>query len=570
MAVVLLCGAFGLAGKGQAELIVIEPPRWGFDGKARIGQFNLLTVSVLNNSDRPWEGVPRLEAALALGYAGLPIVQPGLFLEPHGQRRLQFLVFLPSATDFNFIWGRRLEERFKIDEPPVAKAPAEIQLTERQGFTAGARSLPQFDEADFPASAGGLDALGSMHLDHVPAWSDAQARASLDWLSAGGKLHLYRQTGGKSLDFRGPLAALNEPSEAFAVGGGQVLRHGENLREAAVAAPPAGEANRYPSWQPTRSLFESLKLLTRPDHNWTAIYALAIAYLLLLFPGCWLLGRRRGDYRITYGALLGIVCLFSLGFRAIGARGYGEETTVNAVALARSAAGDRWLVTQWSNLFVTSGAEYKLSHATEGTVYSAGQTDEPLPGFVVNRPQGLIDSDVPSFSSRTWIHAGVLNAPGLRLRPERLVTENGRLQTGEFVAETEALWKDDPLFVAYALCGKQVYPLSAAGSVLRLHGAPIDLKSHLEDSQWHRGNYGFDRKNSETAAQIFQRCPGMLLAQDLHLDSDADRDQFQLPDGELRVYAYARMPPEFHVTGTTAKTQTGRVLYVQSFHLDEP
>jgi hypothetical protein len=68
-------------------------------------------------------------------------------------------------------------------------------------------------------------------------------------------------------------------------------------------------------------------------------------------------------------------------------------------------------------VFVTAGDEYEISHKLEGTSYSSGQTEERVPGVVINCPDSMLDTDIPSFSSRTFVHAGVISedSPEARL-----------------------------------------------------------------------------------------------------------------------------------------------------------
>ncbi|SFJ08521.1 hypothetical protein [Planctomicrobium piriforme] len=566
----LVC-AFWLALPGvcAAQLMVEGLPRWGFDGKVRVGRFNLLTVEVFNSSDRPWQGNPKLEAATGFGGGDIPVIQQGLYVEPYGRRRLQFLVFTPRVTDYRLSWGRREGEQFLIDEPASTMRLAEVQFAESNPLLSSLADMPRFDDADFPPSAAGLETLAVVNLDHVPGWNDAQNRAFLDWLSAGGTLHLYQGSGGTNPAFRGTLSVLNEPSDNFPIGAGQVVRHAAGIQTAEVPEKEAAESNnRYRMWEPTRSSLELLKMMTQPDHNWGVIYLMTIAYLLLIFPGCWLLGRKKGDYRITYGAILGIVLLFSVGFRTVGARGYGENTSVHSVALAQPASGNRALLTQWSSLFVTGGGEYEIKHQTEGTVYSSGQLDERIPGFVLNRPVSLMMTDIASFSARTFIQAGVLSS--LPLAPKILKFEqeegNGslkslQLKSLELEFADDSLWKDDGLFRGVVLAGDRIYVLQPQGNSLVAATGGQSLKEVINQSDWTVGRYAFSNQ-TRTPPQLFESLRGPLIAYDLNLGSDEDVDSFVLPRGQAKAYLYVRLPDNARLEGDRFTQQSGRMLYV--------
>jgi hypothetical protein len=549
----------------QADLQVEGRPRWGFDGRVRLGRFNLLSIDVRNDSDRPWTGQAQVEPMMGLVGADMPVIQQNLFIEPYGLRRLQFLLFVPRTTEYEFRWGRETRERFTIDEPPIADGTAEVQFISGSSLSAGLPGLLSFDEADFPYSANGLETLGAVHLDHVPGWSEPQARAFLDWLKSGGTLFLHGKPGEPAMNFQGALSELGQPSGEFPLGAGMVRRV-----DAARWSPPLPAASgqpsmRYPVWEPTQSTFQLLKSMTQPHHNWVLIYLLAVIYLLLLFPGCWLLGRRKGDYRLTYGVLVGIVFVFSVGFRTVGARGYGERTAVNSVALARVAGPQRLLVTQWTNLFVTSGDNCEIKHQTEGSAYSSGQLNEHIPGVILNRPQGAMITDIPSFSSRTFLESGVLPAAAPRFEIESYELENDRLKSLKLTFADESLWKEDSAFRGWALHGQSLYHLSQNGRTLTAQG-PVMLKSVLDSNEWAYNRFRFNDQDAESAPQIYEILYGPIIAYDLGLKSDDERDRFELPAGTIRIYLYARMPEKFEIQGNQFHQQNGRVMYAVTLH----
>ncbi len=67
-----------------------------------------------------------------------------------------------------------------------------------------------------------------------------------------------------------------------------------------------------------------------------------------------------------YGALIGLIVLFSLGFAYFGRRGHDEANSVNSVAVARQLPGGALDVTSWSNVFVINGADYAIVHGGTG------------------------------------------------------------------------------------------------------------------------------------------------------------------------------------------------------------
>ena len=165
-------------------------------------------------------------------------------------------------------------------------------------------------------------------------------------------------------------------------------------------------------------LLTFLKSLTRPRHNWVLIYSLAIAYVITVIPGVYVLGRNRYDYRIVYGALIGLIVLFSFGFAWFGRRGHNESNAVNTIAIARPLAGGAWDVSSWTNVFVINGADYQLVHGGSGRLYSTAQTFEAVNGVIRNGARGRFDVDIPPYSSQAFVsRMKVANDPlGVKLQ----------------------------------------------------------------------------------------------------------------------------------------------------------
>jgi len=569
-AFLLICGS---ATSLYAQLVVENTPRWGFDGRVRLGQFNLLEIDVANSSDKPWQGDLKLQPMTGMA-VDIPLLQPDLYIEPFGRRTIQFFPYIAQTTEFDFRWGRmfgtrfRAEDRLLIDEPKLVEYTAIVQLISGDLATDRMDSIPGFDERSFPTSAAGLDGLGQVILNHVPPWSEAQQRAFLDWIYAGGKLELFQQTTGKFPEFSGILSELDEPSDKIPLGNGIVTRHGETIGQSkSKFKQDRSNADRYPEWQVSNTVFPLLREMTQPDHNWPLIYLLAISYLLLLFPGCWLLGRKRGDYRLTYGAILGLVLVFSFGFHTVGARGYGETTSVNSVALAKPASNDRMIVTQVSNVFITSGGMYEIKHKTEGSIYSTGQIGESVLGAAYNRPVGAMVTDIPSFSSRSVVHAGVLQTPALR--PELVETAwNGSNPQLTFELTAGEEWSTDQLYGFAAYAGTS-YPVRfEQGRIARLQGGGMKLSDFFNESTWRIYQNFWDDKNYGRD-ELFRRSLYPLIAQDLNLMSHQQTQDFSLPEGEVRLYIFTKMPEAFFIQGEFSEQQHGHVLRVFKYQLDD-
>ena len=560
----------GLSVSASAQIQVEGKPRWGFDGLVHTNEFNLLTIDVANLSEGPWKGNFTLEAGRGLSRVDIPLVQPDQFIEAYGRRRLQFLVYVPHKNEYALKWGRRPNENYDIDEPDEAGEPAIVQFTREEAVRAGVDGVATFNEAEFPTSAAGLSGLGTAILDHAPRWSDAQSQAFLEWILAGGTVHLYEETAGITPEFTGKLQALNEPSDHFALGGGMVHRHAQTAQQSAETFPKIHKReNYYPQWYLSSSLFQTLKEITRPEHNWLVIYFLAALYLLLLFPGCWLLGRKRGDYRITYGAILAIVALFSYGFRSVGARGYGESTSLNAAALVQPTSDGRAIVTMWSSLFVTSGNRYEITHPFEGNIYSTGQANESVPGFALNRPFGIVNTEIPSFSSRTLVNTGVVNdfrlAP--ELEPYRVEVLNTELADGVLKAFDVKLHGTTGSVDALVLHQGRLTPLfTDPQGIYSLANSGMSLAQEVDERTW-RVARNYSGKIEETKEQLRGKTRPLLMAWSLGVEGPEERDDLEFPPGEVRLYVTVDLPESLY-TPSFSQQQQGLVVIETRYHLE--
>ncbi len=576
-----LCFAAVLLAARPAEALDVERWDWGFDGHVVPMVFNLLTVEVANNSPTAFEGKIALQEGNGIVRSDLPLVEEGLYIEPYGKRRLQFFPFInESWTEFTLIWGDKPEERLAVAGAanPLRNGPRATVLIRDAATSLQVRSkLPTFDEGDFPISVAGMDGLKGVVLDHVPRWDGLRMQAFREWIGAGGQVHLLKGVNGEYPKFPAPLEGLNDPSDAVSIGNGRVFHHAISVGEISDQfvgqtlgikrqqedLSNRGYSNDY-QYQPSNSIAPLLRDLTRPDHNWGLIYFLSFIYLLVVFPGCWLLGRRRADFRISYPALLAAVFLFSLAFKTVGQRGYGEETAWNAVGTAKRVAPGRFLTETWSNAFVTSGKMYEFKHKGDGLIYSSGGSNDTRRGECVNRPASKIVTEIPPFSSQTILHTSVVTAPDFNV-------ELTRADLAGPVIELElALTGQVPqIFSLHGVYGSQLVNLTRDGNVVRSSGT-LPLLNFVQNS-----NYGYspyrNYNSPRDPATIYLSAEQPLIARSLRLmdDTRSNNDNLQAPAGVVRVYLYAETPAEFlEIDGGPAKRQ-GRTLYVFDFPVDQ-
>jgi hypothetical protein len=604
----LAAASFPSAG-AAADFLRIENVSWGFDGSVVPNAFNPVSFELYNDGVDPLyldfrmtrtNGVETVDAPVRITLPGEPLV-----LAPQSSRRVQMFVYVQNAYgDYALSWGFRPEERIDLLNGNQLKMgqPATVVLYDPYGLSQpGGGGLARFDEAHFPISASGTVGLAGLVFDHEPRWQLAQQQAFLDWLNAGGTVHLLEPNAGERITFSAPLAVLNSPLDDFRVGLGRVIRHPLTLptlerdyvdqQIIPVSAvqlkpppePPPGAAtdgtvdynnynyqySPYVDWEIGNQLFNRLKQMTRPDHNWPLIYLMSLVYLAIIFPGCWLIGRRRADYRVTYGAMLASVVLFSMGFKAVGQRGYGEQTALHAVTIAQPLPNGNLIFRQWANLFVTDGDDYRIAHNGSGLLYSSGQSVEAVRGAVVNPPGGEFDVDIPPFSSRTIAGAGVLEQQGF-------TTAVDEFNTGTYLEKlTVRLEGAYPKTVreAYALYGDQAYTLAVKDGTVSLHSANQPFNSFLRAEQWGEDTYSYgfpvwgDEKSED---QLFSGAIYPLIAESVAVHDEDTRNRVLLAPDRARVFLFADMPEElFPVTefqGEAGRAlparRAGRVLYV--------
>ena len=398
--------------------------QFGFAGQFIPEEFNIVNVEIQNRDSVAWQG------NLVLSRAGdTELIAPALYVEAGGRRTVQFVPFVTEHTmEWRLKWGDKRGESLTVDNP-FAGEPALVCLQDPTALRRPVQELRQFDERLFPTSVAGTSGLAEVVLDHAPRWDSVRQQAFLDWLHMGGIMHLVAGQNGKLPVFTGVLVPLNgeaqdnpvattetpaAPPRNERMDAGQIIRHTGTLSEFQLRDflhPPdptktMSRQYRGGNWGPTERLIHAMRQTVRPVHNWQLIYTMAGVYLLCLFPGSWLLGRRRFDYRLVYGAILGVAAVFGYGFNVAGARGYGEETILQTVAIVRPLA-EGCEFRQWSNLFVTRSGIYQLSQNGDGAM-DGNQERETFTAAVESAPKMQMKASIPPYASRGFVTQGRL------------------------------------------------------------------------------------------------------------------------------------------------------------------
>ena len=595
---------------GLASAITIEEPRWGFNGKVAINRFNLLSILVNNPTPQPYEGVLVLRKSLGgAGFVDAEIVEP-VALAPFTSRWVQFYPYIGNSwgnslsnENWTLIYGR---ESTPIPVPRPAKYQRVI-LDDSSGLGGRGGVLKRMPENLFPAFVSATDALQVVGMDREPrSWIPSQKEAFLDWLHEGGTLVLLQGSAGKFPEFSGPLAILNSPLDNRQYGSGRIMKiamqRGQfdetQARSAFVDLPknhllptekaedpidfvdPAlqtqiASANLYGEGTDpfvANSFINQLKEMTKPDHNWILLHFMFWVYIAMIFPGCYILGQRWSDFRIVYAGLLGTVVLFSFLFSIVGQRGYGESTAIHSVAIARSLSDGGLDVSSWSNVFVTGGAKYTIKHNGFGPLYSTCSESENVLGAINNGIDGTFRVDIPPFSNREFAMRIKLPTGAPKVMVEQMKMEGDRL--AELGFAVDGIKQADTVYM-HALVGDRFYGLNWQGGKLKLGSDLGDAASMLKVQtmqNWStaRNGYGYGYDQVEQTPQDrFNLMFSPLLSRSLNVTRESEARQVRMPPGTVRLFLYAKMPPEFAVQNKDLGSQSGFVLYCVDVPLTE-
>lgn len=403
-----------------SQAMQVDEVRWGFDGWVVPHCFQPLSVLMSNPTGEPVSATVVLECTQGIGRVGAPLAKD-VYLSPYARRWVQFYPYVANQwTGWRLVWGRNENQRFDLAQPSVASGPVLVQLTDGNALTAARGGVARFDEAAFPPSVTATDALGAAILDHEPRWEPVRRAAFMSWLRRGGVAVIMHESPGSFPTFTAELSPLNTLEDLTPLGSGWIMRRPILARD--ITAEIRDELNLFADdtkqtvnmnlgQSPGDQVIPALKQFTRPEHNWPLIFTLSIAYILLLGPINWLIGRKV-DYKLALGVLAVSVITFGAIFFRIGQRGFGETDRVHSFAYARPLGDGACDVTQWTNLFVTAGDTYTLAYDSPFNLYSTYFQNEPVPGVIRNGAPGSFDVTIPMYASREVVQRSVLPLQG--------------------------------------------------------------------------------------------------------------------------------------------------------------
>ena len=574
----LTCGSMSLSWlllvlcSTAAQAVDIEETIWGFDGRVVPYQFNPVSLLVSNTTEEP-VGV-RLELRRSVNAGSDRIgakLEEAVFLSPFSSRWVQFYPYVTSLHDeWSVHWGFLPSQKKSLPQPNPGGF-ARVALVNRDQTNSRTSGVKTFPEALFPPFVSATHTLEAVYLDHVPRWQDQRRQALLDWLQAGGTLFLLPSVTGEPLRFTAQLSVLNSPLPKFDVGQGLVIRAVDQDDAGEKGKDRLGPTSHVPplssyhfNW--AENVFTALKSISLPQHNWFVIHVMSVTYVAIVFPGWYLLSRNTRNHRTTILAFLGVALLFTVGFNLVGRRGYGESTTVNTLAIARHVQDDRYDVESWTNIFVTGGAQYALQHDGEGHLYSCVPLhNERVGGRIDNGREGSFVTDIPIFSSRSFMHRGQSVGPKWDIQVANYLP--GETPAIDALEITIAPHPSEQASV-YAVFQNRLYHVSRKQDVYRpeAHGTTINESLVRSDFGNQQPNY-YDRPQREETDITYSRLTYSAIARSmevgtrLHVNSD---------DEQLRILILDDLPESFAVRHPQLQASQGKALYSLDIPLPGP
>ncbi len=538
---------FLVASAGAA--LEVESVRWGFDGRPYPESFNPLTIEFSNPGNEPFMGAVQLTKRIGLGgKAGATEIQP-CSIAPGGRRTVQFLPYVGTNADsltWRLEWNGGSES---LNEVRLAVGAASVELISGDVFAARDTSrLDRFPARYFPTTAGATDPLASAVLAHDPQWEEARAKAFLQWLHRGGQLHLFHDANGSFPNFEGILATLNDTSAASDRGQGKVYRYAKQPTEITldelqrIRNVPKVPNESY-NQQGRHTAFAYLGALSRPDVAWGLIYLAAFFYIFLLGPVHYFLSTRRFDYRLSIVSLLVLIGVFSLLFMHVGRRGYGEKDRLHSVAVARPVGEGLYDVRQWSHAFMTRGDDYQFRYHSPHQLFAFHHQMNAVPGMLKNGFEGMMQVDIPVYSSRNLVSQSVLPGPNIHVEQLRSGNRDFDLR----ITGLEAIRH------VWVRQGSQLYRYEERGDRWVKWSAE-DIDQHIYPQPHMITRY---KSKNTREREAFQRIgPALLHA----------HQNWRQPFG-IEVLIYADLPETFYPSSPTFEKRSGRALYI--FDLNE-
>lgn len=598
--------------------IQIRETIWAFNGKIQPGQFNPLSILIDNGTSDAIDGQFLLQKSSGLISAAGTVYQQTAFIGPTGRRWIQFYPYVPE--DFQTKWQLRLLDNqtgkmIRLGQiqqssaaPPNLKKTRASELVQaivllpRDSGAKVPSNLKRYPEEIFPPYVTATAALHSVFLDHSPDWEEPRQKAFMDWVRLGGNVHILKASNGQYPKFADLLTNLDQPLTRFNVGLGRVHKRDVRLRDLSESAAEKAIRNGITfdrrlqvgltseelediedqqeliNSSPTSldmHMFQQMQERTQPEHNWLLIFFLAIVYILLIFPGCYLLSKNRQlHFLTTYAAVAGLSLVFSLIFLFIGQRGYGESTWLQTLAVAKVADNGDLAVQQWNTLFVTGGDQYQILAADSQALLTAGVTGDNTVARVVPGKAASTSVRIPPYSAQSLNSARYLKGD-----PWNLTIIEQQAQAEQLIRLT--IQTDDSFLPVdnrnrfYAVSGNHIYTLKydASNKRLNLFGSRRSVSdfcrvtSDFRFMGWGQRNQQIDPAKKDEI-YLDETAPSMVH-RSLLTDHVTAPSYLFVPPDRIRLLALALLPKELDLQVSAEARHTGWILYTRDLIINQ-
>jgi hypothetical protein len=554
----------------SVSALEVQQVKWGFNGQVVPGRFNLLSVLVANPDAAPFDGTMNFFKSRGLAERVGAVSKTPCYLSPLTTRWLQFYVYIDNQYDqWRLEWGRGPDDHDDLD-PPKWGSPAQVLLSGSETTLGTPSAFKQFPEDLFPPTVAATSGLDSLLLDHAPHWESAKRQAFLNWLRAGGKVHLLLGADGHYPVFPDELRVLNTSLERVRIGAGVVVRHAATARDIRLQDVQAGEVplREFKPGDPVSlvqtadSFLGALAQLSQRQYNWGLIYLLAIAYAILVGPANLRAARKLADYRLRIALLLTTVAGFALLFDLVGRRGQGEVNVIHSLSYARAIGGDAYDVMQWVNVFAARGANYTITHAATHNLYATGQDYEPVNGLIASGKDGRFEVDIPMFSRRAFLHEAEMKGTNI---PVKIVSWDGAESLKQLVLDVGPDFAKQVL-EGWVVEGNQIYAMKLTKDSLEFDDSYKEpLAAFVSESglQPFQGVYGSPKGNAITDVEgQFRKCVKPLIAWSLGAEDFTQTNAPALAaNTHVQLFLFARSPVGFGIASPGLGHEIGYVLY---------
>ena len=558
--------------RGDGAEVAVSEMRWGFDGTVR--EFAFLPVSFLVRNDS--QSVQKVR--LRLGRCELPptfegdVYEQEVTLGPSSSRWVQFVPCLSNTVQqWHLQFGADAADFFPLPQPRSGRTIA--VLVDSPARRPSPTPLDKLPAELFPGSVSATDALDLVFLDHAPEWDGARSQAFREWLTRGGRVVLLWNDDGRFPEFSNELVELNNPAGRFSVGGGDVHRLLQRARDVStsdirdltrlrgngsvrqttgVQGVPAGTVVPKSGFF-LESVVESLGGFRRP---WWLIYPIAILYLIVIGPVCFLLARHR-SLKEFYTVFLSTTAAAAVLFVVVNSMSVGGRSRLRTIAIARQATDRVWDLRRWTALANVDSGEYVLQGRGHGTTYGSfnGQDHAVIEAGAYRMARPTMSTITFQMKERievgeTWITVlGTADASGgIFSFQDTLIQLHGPLQALK-----------DKTAVGYLLAGNQLQPFKVRQGRIELETG-IHSVEDLFDYQWgataayQRADDWLPPPESEIYQSLLKPMVRYVLADPVSGNP--------LPAQEgLRIFLLAPLPESMSIQGDFPD-QSGYVLYV--------